>query len=209
MFWVCVPDKINFRFSKPVSITIPHFLDLENDNDAESLGLTFLKANHNKNSDGMFEFKPADGEMDFRTVKTRGTLQTLHFCSLCIAAKDIPKSLKKTRFCLTAVLPQRSIPVGVSVNAYFFVTFLNLSTCLRKVKDLITKMGLDGYRVEKKSFQFQQSNTDPALEMVVSQPQCGKIGVTGNKTVAVHTHGVVYESILYTNRCFAVMWTSL
>ena len=43
VFWLCVRDKKFFHFLRPVAVTIPHFLDLENHNDIESLGLTFLK----------------------------------------------------------------------------------------------------------------------------------------------------------------------
>ncbi|CAI8051843.1 hypothetical protein GBAR_LOCUS28378 [Geodia barretti] len=183
VFWVCVRDQKNFQFSKHVPVTIPHFLNLENEDDIQSLGLTFLKADHNKNSEGLYEFNPTDGEMDFQTFKSHGILRTLHFCSLCIAARDIPKSLQKALFCITAVLPKFSIPVGKSINLYFIITFLNLKTCLKKVDDIIATMELDGHKTKQLKFQFNTNTRTPALEMVITQPKHGKIGLSGNTKV--------------------------
>ena len=180
LFWVCFGDN-NFQFSKPVAVTIPHFLDLEKDEDIQSLGLTFLKANHDKNSEGLYEFRPTDGEMIFEPFY--GVLTSTHFCYLCIAAKDIPMTLKRTQFCITAVLPRRSMQVGTSVKSFFFVTFLNLKTCLKKVDMLITKLGLEDYEIKRESFKFRTKGKDPALEMILTQPQHGQIGVKGKKKV--------------------------
>ena len=179
VFWACVHDNPNFIFSKPVTVTIPHFLDLENDGDIKSLGLTSLKANHNKNSDGLYEFQPTDGDMDFKSVKTHAILKSTHFCYLCITAKDIPETLNNPWFCITAVLPEYSASVGGRVNAYFFVTFLNLKTCLKNVQDQISKMGLETYQVEKENFKFKSE----ALEMLCTDPRHGAIGVRGKKKV--------------------------
>ena len=179
VFWVCVRDNPNFQFSKPVTVTIPHFFDLENDEDIQSLGLTFLKAEHNKNSKELYEFQPTDGEMEFNSVKTYAILKATHFCSLCIAAKDIPKTVKKSWFCITAVLPEYSASVGGRVNAYFFVTFLNLKTCLKNVQDQISKMGLETHQVVKENFKFKSK----ALEMFCTDPKHGEIGVRGKKKV--------------------------
>ena len=181
VFQVCVRDNPNFQFSKPVTVTISHFLDLENDEDIKSLGLAFLKADHNKTSDGLYEFKPAGGKMDFNNEY--GVLETTHFCCLCIAAKDIPKALKKAKFCITAVLPQNSIPVGKRVKAYFFVTFLRLNTCLKQVDNLIKKMGLQDYLIKKETFQFSHDSKNPALKINIISPEHGKIGLMGKDKV--------------------------
>ena len=184
VFWVCVRNNPDLQFSKPVTVTLPHFLDLENDDDdVQSLGLTFLKADHNKNSDRLYEFQPADGGKDFSTSKTHGTLTTIHFCYLCIAAKDTLKCLQHTRFCITAVLPEHSAKAGKSADGYFFITFLNLKTCLKNVKDVIEKMDLDGYRTKRESFRFSSNGEDPAMEMVLTQPRHGSIGASGKKMV--------------------------
>ena len=49
VFWVCVCDQKEFQFLKPIKVTIPHCLNLENCDNIESLGLTFLKADHEMN----------------------------------------------------------------------------------------------------------------------------------------------------------------
>ena len=91
VFWVCVRDNPNFGFSKPVTVTIPHFLTLENDDEIQSLGLTFLKAGHNKNAEGLYEFQPTEGEINFQPFQTFAIIQNSHFCSLCITCRDNPE----------------------------------------------------------------------------------------------------------------------
>ena len=46
VFWACVRGCENFRFLKPVKITIEHCLRLDRHTDTHSLGLTFLKGDH-------------------------------------------------------------------------------------------------------------------------------------------------------------------
>ncbi|CAI8016747.1 hypothetical protein GBAR_LOCUS10257, partial [Geodia barretti] len=182
VFWVCVRDNgRKFQFSKPVTVTIPHFLDLDNEEEIKFLGLTFLKANHNKNTAGLYEFQPlTEGKMDFNTLRTHGTLKTSHFCSLCLAAKFIPSS---TQFCITSVLPRCPSPVGKNVGGCFFVTFLNLKTCLENVDSLINKRYREGYKTQRVPFRFNTDTQDPALEMNFSQPKHGRIGWKGRDTV--------------------------
>ena len=139
VFWVCVRDQRNFFFSRPVSVTLPHFLDLGSKEDVKSLGLTFLKSSHSKNSEGMYEFSKTDGEIDFESSHRFGVLKTSHFCPLCIASRDRPECLKMTQFCLTSLLPRSAVSVGKKQYAYFFVTFCNLSTCLTRVDELIAE----------------------------------------------------------------------
>ena len=134
VFSICVRDQ-KIQFLKPVKVTIPHFLDLDNDSDIQSLGLIFLKADHNKNSDALYEFQPTDEVADFKARKAHGVLKTSHFCSLCIGCKDGPEVLTKTSFCLTSVVPKCSISPGRKQSAYFFITFCNVSTCLSKVDE--------------------------------------------------------------------------
>ena len=179
VFWVCVRDNPNFKFSKQVTVTIPHFLHLENDEDIQSLGLTFLKADHKK-YDELYEFKPTDGEMEFANF---GILKTDHFCCLCLAVTDKVKSLKNARFCMTTAFPRHLISVGRSIDAYIFITFFNLKTCLKLVNDIIKKMDLDEYQIRKESFKFSDDSEDPALQIFLTQPKYGKIGVSGKKTV--------------------------
>ena len=182
VFWACVRDNAKFQFSKPVTVTIPHFLDLENDEDIKSLGLTFLKANHSKNSDGLYQFRPTDGEMDFEPSQTFGVLNTTHFCSLCIACRDRPDVLTRTSFCITSVLPQCAT-IGKKQNAFFFITFYNLRTCLAKVDELIVQKKLEQHEKTQVKFNFKRFTKNPALEMIMTQPKHGRVGMIGVKKV--------------------------
>ena len=177
VFWVCVRDQPNFHFSTPAAVTIPHFLDLQNIGDVSSLGLTFLKADHHLNSDMKYHFQQADGDMNFEPLERCGVLKTNHFCSHCIACRDTPECLEKTKFCITAVLPNSTIPVGKKTDAFFFVIFLNLKTCLKRVDELISKEKFGGYEIMREEFQFKScDSTDPAIEIDITQPKHGKIG---------------------------------
>ena len=179
IFWVCVRDQPDFQFSQPVRITIPHFLNLSSIHDIQSLGLTFLKADHQMNPQHMYQFKPTDGEIKFEPLMKYGVLKTTHFCSLCIACRDTPECLEKTTFCITA-LPNAAIPVGRKTYGYFFVTFKNLKTCLRRLKELIKKKNLnESYENQSVEFRFDGRDEDPALEMALTQPTHGTIGVRG------------------------------
>jgi hypothetical protein len=182
VFWVCVHGHTDFKFLKPVTVTIPHFLELEKDADVDSLGVTFLKADREMNLQQMFQFKHTNGLQSFETFKQFGMLHTTHFCSFCIACRERPECLKKARFCITALLPRSATPVGKRKDAYFFITFSNLTTYLKKVDELIEVKNLEGYRKHHDEFQFKHSRK-PALEMIITQPQRGKVGVEGKTKI--------------------------
>ena len=181
VFWVCVRDHENFEFSKPVTVTIPHFLELENDDDIQSFGLTFLKADH-KMSEGQYKFQPLNGKMDFKTSKRFGVLQTTHFCSLCIASRDTAEVLTKTCFCITSVLPRCATLPGKKQYGFFFITLNNLRTCLKRVDEIIADTMQD-YHKKEDMFKFKRFVRKPALEILIAQPKHGNIGVEGKTKV--------------------------
>ena len=89
-----------------------------------------------------------------------------------------------TQFCITAVLPNSPIPTGKKTDAYFFVTLKSLKTCLRRLDQIIEGMNLVGYEVKRDVFEFKtDSEEGPALQIAITQPTAGKIGVTGTQTV--------------------------
>ena len=183
VFWVCVKEQNNFQFSKPVTVTIPHCLDLDNYDNVQSLGITFLKAGHIPNTEKMYEFQCTNSGKDLS--KTHGYFTTSHFCSLCMAANDIPQTRSKTPFCLTVAIPKFTIPVGKSVYAYFFITFMRLETCLRAVDILIEKMNLKSFMIQKEQFKFQTKDKNPALKIVCTDSEHGKIRVKGKTEVCI------------------------
>ena len=166
VFWVCVRDQKNFQFLKPVNVTIPHFLHLKNLSDIESLGVTFLKSDHEMNSQQMYPFQQAAGDMLFKPFgKYSVLLQTTHFCSQCVGSKDTMESLKKANFCLTSVLPNE-ISFHQPSYAYFFITFMQ-ATCLTKLDEQISQMtDIQGHKEAKMPFEFIQQE-DPSLEIVL------------------------------------------
>ena len=179
VFWVCVRDQRSFFFPRPVSVTLPHFLDLCSEQDVKSLGLTFLKASHSKNSERMYEFSKTDGEVDFESSRRFGVLKTSHFCSLCIASTDRPECLRMTQFCLTSLVPRSTVSVGGKQHGYFFVTFCNLSTCLKKVNKFIKKKKLGDYEKKHEPFYFKRFMRKPAeniafaVSFITNSALCG------------------------------------
>ena len=183
LFWVCIRDNASLQFSKPVTVTIPHFLNLENDDDIQSLALTFLKADHNTDPEGVLKIFPSSGKISFQPSRKFGVLQTRHFCSLCIGCCDKQEVLAKADFCITSVVPTRAVSDGTKQYAFFFVTFNNLSTCLEIVDKLIKDKKLQNYR--RREFKFNFKKKKPLLEMTITQPKLGRIGVEGPVEVKV------------------------
>ena len=149
VFWVCIRDNVNYRFSKPVTVTIPHFLNFEKDRDVQCMGVTFIKAHHNTNVGGVSKFWQTDGKVVFRPLNKFGFLQTTHFCSLCIACKDKPEVLTKTNFSIISVIPARTVADGTKQYAFFFITFSSIKTCLKKVDELLADTIFETYRKEQ------------------------------------------------------------
>ena len=132
VFWICARGRKNFRFLKPVKITIEHCLSLDRDTDTHSLGLTFLKAGHTLNSAGMYELHSADGAQEFQSDLSHGTLTTDHFCFLCINAKDDHETAKRNGYYLIRAHENPILARGIQVME-FFVT-LKLKCCVETVK---------------------------------------------------------------------------
>ena len=171
VFWVCVRDQNHFQFLKPVKVTIPHCLNLESHDDIESLGLTFLRGDHEMNPQQMYQFQQAEGDILIEPLKEYGVIQTTHFCSLCISGQFTEEFIKKVLFCISAVFPPT---IDGEDSAYFFITFF-LKTCLNVVEKQISKdTALKGHKRENHYFQFSSDREEQALEIVLPQPLTGK-----------------------------------
>ena len=154
VFWVCVRDQNHFQFLKPVKVTIPHCLNLESHDDIESLGLTFLKGDHEMNPQQMYQFQQAEGDVLIEPLKEYGVIKTTHFCSQCIAGQVTEELMKKASFCISAVLPTT---ISGTESAYFFITFL-LKACLDVVDKQINKdTALQGHDRQNIGFQFNSA----------------------------------------------------
>ena len=102
---------------------------------------------------------------------------------------------------MTSLLPKSAMRAGEKQDAFFFVTFYNLTTCLTKVDELIDQKGLGGHQKLQNEFKFKRYSMKNALEMVITQPKHGTIGVLGNKQVctivlAINQSICVYEKTL-------------
>ena len=102
---MCVRDKKSFHFLKPVTVAIPHFLNLKDHDDIISLGLSFLKGGHEMNLQQMYDFQQAERDIIFKPFQKYSVLQTLLFCSLCLSSRNIMESLQKASFCMTTKIP--------------------------------------------------------------------------------------------------------
>ena len=143
VFWVCAQESEFSHFLKPIIITLPHCLNMKSSERINSLGLTFLKGDHEMDtSQQVYQFQQVDrSQMGFEAGDTKGTLKTTRFCSLCIAAKDTPELTKDLMFCLYAVIPP-AVPPLKSEYCYFIICY-QLETCIETVENQITKMGLE------------------------------------------------------------------
>ena len=180
VFWLCVRDRKFFCFLKPVTVTIPHFLDLENHDVIKSLGLNFLKGDHELR---LQKLQKVEGQLLVEPLKTFGVLQTTHFCCLCIAGNISQSLVAREVFCLSAVIPHTYISSQPSY-AYFFVTYM-LPTCLTTVKQQIEdNPDLQGHKVyfnKIQEFQF--------LEIVLpTSPPGWTMGLQSKTKVLVHAH---------------------
>ena len=175
VFWICVRDKKCFHFLKPVEVTIPHFLTLDGEEDVQSLGLTFLKGDHEMSLKQKTHFKQAEGTALFRPGSDYGVLHTHHFYYLCITSKISKETIRKAKFCMFATIP-REFATHKPTYAFFFVTFF-LKTCLETIRQQIRntpELPAGSFRELKQDFQFAGDVSDPALEIEIpQQPPAG------------------------------------
>ena len=178
VFWVCIRDQKHFQFQTPVKVTIPHCLNLENYDSIESLGLAFLKGDHEKNPQQMYQFRKAEGNILIEPLRKYGVIETTHFCSLCVSCKDTLEFYEKSRFCMCSVIPKQFFP-GQDSYAYFFITLM-LPECLKTVENQIKELG---YK-EKQKTEFQ-IGSDRTLKICLPQslPAGWHVGLRGKVQV--------------------------
>ena len=170
VFWICVRDKKYFNFLKPVEVTLPHFLTLDGEEDVQSLGLIFLKGDHEIGWKQKTHFQQAEGTALFRPGSDYGVLHTHHFCYLCITSKKSKETIRKAKFCMFATIPRR-FSTHKPTYAFFFVTFF-LKTCLETIRQQIRntpELPTGSFQEVKQVFQFAGDVSDPALEIEIPQ----------------------------------------
>ena len=170
VFWICVRDKKYFDFLKPVEVTLPHFLTLDGEEDVQSLGVTFLKGDHEMGLNQKVHFQQAEGTALFKPGSDYGMLHTDHFCYLCIVSKISEETVQKAKFCMLATIP-RVFAAHKPTHAFFFVTFF-LKTCLKTIRQQIRntpELPAGSFQEVKQVFQFAGDVSEPALEIEIPQ----------------------------------------
>lgn len=151
---LCVVGEPNFRFLKPVEVTLPHFLDIADEEDPNQMGLQFLKSGHS-----LYCFHKSDGVATFKPRVNTATLKTAHFCTFCITAN---KSIndKKINYRLVKVVPKNREQREWRAN--FCVTYY-LRTCLQVCADFHHHSDLyaDSAGTEKAVSRCGLRNEDP------------------------------------------------
>ena len=172
VFWVCVRGQTHFQFVKPVKVTIPHCLNLK----YNDIGLTFLKGDHEMNSQQKYQFQQAEDVL----IEPPNVIQTTHFCCLCLSDIETPEFFERASFCICSVIPEKFFP-HQSSDAYFFITLL-LPTCLTTVENQIKKLGNKEIRVQQDEFQISSIQT---LEICLpkSTPAEWRVGMKGKTKV--------------------------
>ena len=123
---LCVMEEVDFKFLKPVRVTLPHFLDIADEEDAKQMGLQFMKCGH-----GLYCFHQSDGEASFYPKSNTATLRTTHFCTFCITANQRICS-SKVNYRLVKVIPKNRQESMWRVNfcvTYYLKTCLQVCTC--------------------------------------------------------------------------------
>ena len=129
ILWLCLQGE-NTLFKKPAKVTLPHiFPDLSNE-ELASLGVRFAKANHvgvtNASGERVYQFRWSAGKSFYYASggKGYGTLETRHFCFICLKSGITKRSakLKPRQYCLTSVQG----PSRLCIYATYF-----LRTCLK------------------------------------------------------------------------------
>ena len=87
-------------------------------------------------------------------------------------------------FCIAAVLPKSSIPVGKKTHGYFFITSHNGEDLETYLAEALKQIKVVEYMFTINTFQFNADSEDePALEMFITQPSNGIIGKYGSSKV--------------------------
>ena len=200
VFWICVRNrKHHIRFQKPVHITLQHCLNVDSEEDTRLLELTFLKGDHEMNSDEKYQFHVAKDQSVFKANTDCGTLYTYHFCYQCIVCKTSEFTLQRAKFCLFGTIPDTFV-YNKPMYIFFFVSFL-LKTCLDTIRRQMMNMPEIAdhvYHEAKKDFQFSTSPI-PAIGIKIPKDLPGgwQLGLQFQNEVGSFSFSSMYRIILY------------
>ena len=125
ILWFCTGG---IKFTKPVQVTLPHFIDCSTTEQAQKLA--FFKASHETETNDpadKFVFEPASDRATFQVHGNEGTLFTTHSCFLCICHKVPEEIVTNANYCLISAVPEHTSDAVFKVE--FCATYF-LDTCI-------------------------------------------------------------------------------
>lgn len=135
ILWICT--KSDSKFQKSVEITLPHVLSSLTDKESKIYGVGFLKADHRASilkqgsSSKYFQFKSC-GDTKAVFSSNQGTINTYHFCFLCIGAQNSRELYQRASYCLSRIDPKPWPVHNPETTIYFCISYF-LPTCLKVI----------------------------------------------------------------------------
>lgn len=172
---------------KSVEVVLPHCVSGLKGGEHNGLELGFLKANHHEVVSGseeqnMYTFHPLEGKVKF--TSSCGTIQTQHFCFLCIKAQLSRELVQRSGYCLSRVIPHPWPASQPQIFIYFCVTYF-MKTCLSvscptpnsksyfvhmqywildiSILQMIDRQYSTGFRIEPREFCFASATDNKLL----------------------------------------------
>ena len=169
VFWACIRGCENFRFLKPVMITIEHCLSLDRDTDPHSLGLTFLKGDHSESTNQKYLLQRLQGDEEFEFIANdnHAVLHTNHFCYQCVASEISMAFIENAGFCIVVLTPKEMV-YSKTMLVYFFVIFL-LDTCIKTIEKQIDiqegEGGIRKFYTTTLLFRYLKGKDNPMIKL--------------------------------------------
>ena len=144
------PTETDYKFRKPISVILPHFLSEETIQKLKPGEVSFAKAMHHsivpERRRQSFKFEHADTVPKFASSGSRnfGVLQIQHYCYLCMVKG---KHVEGAEYCLVPI--ERSLQQG---SEFYFLVMFFLDTCIQAIKEQFPLE--DNYKYQYKTFQF-------------------------------------------------------
>ncbi len=135
ILWICA--KSDIKFQKPVQVTLPHVLSSLTEKESKIFGVSFLKADHRAfilkqgSSSKYFQFEFC-GDTRSTFSSNQGTINTYHFCFLCIGAEDSRQLCRRTSYCITRIDPKPWPAQNPETMIYFCISYF-LATCIKVI----------------------------------------------------------------------------
>ena len=189
VFWVSVRGHQNYRFLKPLRVTIEHCLNLSGCDDAEivDVGLQFMKACPAPNTSGKYVFLSAAEDQDFLTQSFHGSLMD-RFTAVCICASATPDTVRQTAYQLSVVHPT-PVRANGTCHTVHFITSFSLKYCISKLKEHYPS---ELFSFLSKRFMFDCAQNEKALSMDYTAPATTNWFIDPNTATKVSCKAVIF-----------------